>query len=154
MCIGVGFPSLSSSVVNSGIMVSSCQLAICICYYFILVGWGGTLVQQHSWTHTCIATHNLNIEGDQEHQHVWWAPADNVSATFPWHCSCVTSLPQCHSSSVRMLCLGWGWRGVCVCVCGVGGWRGSAAGIGPLQMRWLIKGSSIKVIEMNPPSLP
>lgn len=124
-------------------------------YVSVMVrGWGGGVGGAllcsgiHEHAHTCISTHNANIEGDQEHQHVWWAPTDNVSATFPWHCCCVTSLPQCHSSSVRMLCLGWGWRGVWVRMERWGG--GSAAGIGPLQMSWLIKGSSIKVIEMHP----
>lgn len=137
-----GFPPFSSSVdiEASWFLPAIWPYVSVILRVCMSVCLGCTVVQQHTWTHA--HTHNTNIEGDQEHQHVRWAPTDNVSATFPWHCSCVTSLPQCHSSSVRMLCLGWGWREV--------RGAGSAAGIGPLQMSWLIKGSSINVIEMHP----
>lgn len=88
----------------------------------VILRWGGgwgCCRDATTYMNTWVSTHNANTEGDQEHQHVWWAPTDNVSATFPWHCSCVTSLPQCHSSGVMMLCLGGGWNSVALM-----GWRG------------------------------
>ncbi len=88
----------------------------------------------------CVSTQRttqtpLCIEGDQGHQHVRWAPADNVPATLVWHCSHISSLLQCHGDMVRMLRIR----------------RNSTAGIRSLQMSWLIRRSTIKIIELRLP---
>lgn len=60
----------------------------------------------------------------------------------------VAVLPHYHNVTAAVWgCCVWGEDG------GEVGGGGSAAGIGPLQMNWLIKGSSIKVIERDPPLL-
>lgn len=116
--------------------------AICICYFTR----GGTLrCNTAASPHTSQTLKGIENIGmcDELPQITSLQHFHDIVAMFPHYHNVIAALWGC-------------WVGVrmegCVCVC-VGEWGGSAAGIGLLQMSWLIKGSSIKVIEMNPPLL-
>lgn len=132
---------------NEGILVRSCHLAIRSYQLF----WGGegaeavVVMPPHTWTHgfphtmqTLKGIRNISMFDE----------LPQITSLQHFH-DIVAVLPHYHNvTAVVWWCCVWAEGGT-VWHWWAGG--GSAAGIWSLQMSWLIKGSSIKVIEKHPP---